>query len=83
MFNFADDGVTGALGMYVEGNVIHSAEALVRFAGSATGSITFNNNLLNMPWTGAGSGNTVADALHRAIRDPHADCVGLDATCSR
>lgn len=67
VLNFADDGIAGAAGMYVEGNVIHSAEALVRNYVPATSTVTFNNNLLNMPWTGPGSGNTVADAL---LNDP-------------
>ncbi|MDO8540573.1 MAG: lamin tail domain-containing protein [Opitutaceae bacterium] len=64
VFNVADDGIPGALGMYVEGNVIHSAEKLVRnFTGSER--ITFNNNLLppGMAWAGSGSGNTSAAAL--------------------
>ncbi len=68
VLNFDDKDIAGqALGMYVEGNVIHSAEALVRFYDGALSTVTFNNNLLNMAWTGPGSGNTVADAL---INDP-------------
>ena len=68
VLNFDDDNAAGeALGMYVEGNIIHSAEALVRNYVAALSTVTFNNNLLNMPWTGPGSGNTVADAL---LNDP-------------
>lgn len=64
VLNIGDHGVAGALGMYVEGNVIHSAEKLVRnYTGAET--VTFNNNLLpvGMTWGGPGSGNASAAAL--------------------
>jgi hypothetical protein len=64
VFNVGDEDAPRALGVYVEGNVIHSAEKLVRnYTGAER--VTFNNNLLpaGMTWTGAGGGNTSADAL--------------------
>ncbi len=64
VLNFADHGVAGALGMYAEGNVIHSAEKLLRnYTGAEL--VTFNNNLFptGMTWAGPGSGNTSAAAL--------------------
>ncbi len=64
VFNVADNGIEGALGMYVEGNVIHSAEKLVRnYTGAER--VTFNNNLFppGMTWAGPGGGNTSAPAL--------------------
>lgn len=64
VFNLDDHNVAGqGLGMYVEGNVIHSAEQLVRFYDFAAplSTVTFNNNILPFAWTGPGSGNTVAD----------------------
>ena len=50
-------------GIYLEGNIVSDAEALVRNYDAGTSTVTFNNNLLNQPWTGPGTGNTVADAL--------------------
>jgi hypothetical protein len=64
VLNFGDHEAPGALGLYVEGNVIHSAEKLVRnYTGAER--VTFNRNLLpaNLAWPGAGSGNISADAL--------------------
>lgn len=64
VLNFADHGVAGALGVYIEGNVIHSAERLVRnYTGAER--VTFNNNLLppGLTWTGPGSGNMSAPAM--------------------
>ncbi|MGH7956291.1 MAG: lamin tail domain-containing protein, partial [Opitutaceae bacterium] len=64
VLNLADHGMPGALGMYVEGNVIHSAERLVRnYTGAER--VTLNNNLfpLGMTWTGPGTGNMSAPAL--------------------
>jgi hypothetical protein len=64
VLNFGDDGIPHARGMYIEGNVIHSAEKLVRnYTG--TELVTFNNNLFpsGITWAGAGSGNTSGPAL--------------------
>lgn len=64
VFNLADDGIPAARGMYIEGNIIHSAEKLVRnYSGAEL--VTFNNNLLpsTLSWTGPGSGNLSADTL--------------------
>jgi hypothetical protein len=57
--------------MYAEGNIIHSAVALVRnYPGAGlTQTVTWNNNLFppGLTWNGAGSGNTSANAL---LNDP-------------
>lgn len=68
VLNFGDDGVPRARGMYVEGNIIHSAEKLVR-NHSVSERVTFNNNLLppGMTWEGPGSGNTSAAAMLRDV----------------
>ncbi len=72
VFNFADAGTPAARGMHIEGNVIHSAEKLVRnYTGREL--VTFNPNLLpeGMTWAGAGSGSSSADALlNDATVDP-------------
>ena len=64
VLNFGDVGIPHARGMYVEGNVIHSAEKLVRNYTGAEG-VTLNNNLLpsGMTWSGPGNGNTSGAAL--------------------
>ncbi|MHA3774689.1 lamin tail domain-containing protein [Verrucomicrobiota bacterium sgz303538] len=67
LVNFADEGTTEAAGMYLEGNVVHSAIALVRNYNPAVSAVTFNNNVLPTPWTGLGAGNVVASA---GLRDP-------------
>lgn len=64
VLNVSDHGSPAARGFYAEGNVIHSAEKLVRnFTGAE--AATFNNNLFppDLVWTGSGSGNTSAAAL--------------------
>ncbi|MBL9202998.1 MAG: lamin tail domain-containing protein [Opitutaceae bacterium] len=64
VINVADDGTPAARGVYAEGNVIHSAEKLVRNYTGAE-AVTFNNNLFppDLVWSGPGGGNTSAAAL--------------------
>ncbi len=66
VLNFGDDTYREAGGMYAEGNVIQSAQALTRnYPGAGLAqTTTWNNNLLppGMAWSGAGSGNSSADA---------------------
>lgn len=61
VLNFADDGTTEAAGMYLEENVIHDVEALLRNRTAA--AVTFTNNLLPVAWSGLGGGNLVGDPL--------------------
>lgn len=61
VFVLAEADTTEGRGMFVEANVIQDAEALARNITSAT--VTFTNNLLPLPWTSAGGGNIVGDAL--------------------
>ena len=64
VFNLADHGGPGALGLYIEGNVFHSAEKLVRnYTGAER--VTFNNNLFppSLTWSGPGAGNLSAPAV--------------------
>jgi hypothetical protein len=67
ILNFADEGIPEAAGMYVEGNIFHSAVALVRnYPGTAlANTVTFNNNILppGQTWTGLGSGNVSVDPV--------------------
>ena len=66
VLNFGDDTYREAGGMYAEGNVIHSAVALVRnYPGAGLAqTTTWNNNLFppGLTWSGAGSGNSSSDA---------------------
>lgn len=59
--NLSDAGTTEGVGMYLEGNIIHDAEALTR--GVTAAQITFTNNLMALPWTGPGGNNSAADPL--------------------
>ncbi|MBL9210924.1 MAG: lamin tail domain-containing protein [Opitutaceae bacterium] len=64
VFNLADHGGPGALGLYIEGNIFHSAEKLVRnYTGAER--VTFNNNLFppGLTWSGPGGGNLSAPAM--------------------
>jgi len=60
-----DNGMTEALGMYLEGNIVYDAEKLVR--DQVASVVTFNNNLVSLPWTGPGSGNTLGDPLFQHV----------------
>lgn len=66
VLNFADDTYALALGMYVEGNVFQDIERLTRYVTNATplfNAITFNNNLMPLAWSGAGTNNSTANPL--------------------
>ncbi|MHB1035366.1 MAG: lamin tail domain-containing protein [Pirellulales bacterium] len=60
-----DNGMTEALGMYLEGNIVYDAEKLVREQVSSV--ITWRDNILPMPWTGPGAGNTVIDPVFKHV----------------
>lgn len=51
------------LGFYLEGNVIWDAEQLVRNYDSTQTTVTFNNNIIPMPWSGPGSNNVIVSPL--------------------
>lgn len=61
VINFLDTGTAVGAGMFLEGNLLHSAQAIAR--NEAGAAVTLNNNLLPLVWTGAGSGNNVSGAL--------------------
>ena len=61
----ADAGTTEAAGMYLEGNIIYDAEKLVR--NQTAGLVTFTNNLLSVPWSGPGGGNSLADPMFKHL----------------
>jgi hypothetical protein len=71
VLNFGDEDYHEAGGMYAEGNIIHSAVALVRnYPGAGLAqTVTWKNNLFppGMTWSGAGSGNLSIDAQ---LNDP-------------
>lgn len=55
------------LGYYLEGNIIWDAEQLVRNYDSNQTTVTFNNNILPMSWSGPGTNNLVATPLLKYI----------------
>lgn len=61
----SDDGVAEGAGMYLEGNIIADAEALVRDRTNAI--VTFTNNLIHQlvgpAWSGPGGNNRTNDAM--------------------
>lgn len=56
-------------GFYLEGNIIVDAEQLVRSYDAKQTTVTFNNNILPIPWDGPGSGNTTLDPMLKHIPD--------------
>ncbi len=54
---------TFGLGFYLEGNIIRDVEQLVRNYDSTQTTVTFNNNILPVAWSGPGTNNLVADPL--------------------
>ncbi len=66
VINLADttDGTQTGASAVLTGNVITDAESLTRQYYPASSSVTLNNNVLPLAWSGPGSGNTVSpDAL--------------------
>gem|GEM_PF-378434 len=59
----ADEGTAQGAGVYMEGNVVHTAERLAR--GVTTAVVTYTNNVLwnvaSGAWGGPGGGNVVGD----------------------
>lgn len=56
-----DNNMREGAAVYLEANIIHDAEALTRDVELAL--ITFSNNVMQLPWTGPGSGNLADDPL--------------------
>ena len=48
-------------GFYLNGNVVYDSPSLVRNYDSGQTQVTWDNNILPLPWAGPGTGNTVAD----------------------
>ena len=63
VFNLADEGTTYGAGFYAEGNILADCQQLVRNYIPANSVVTFNNNLMTLPWSGPGSGNAAGDPL--------------------
>ncbi len=61
----ADTGTTQGAGIYLEGNIIYDAEQLTRNVTSAV--VTFTNNLMPLPWSGPGGGNSTANPMLKHI----------------
>lgn len=61
----ADAGTSQGAGAYLEGNIIHDAEQLVRYLTNAV--VTFSNNLLPFAWAGPGGGNTTNDPMLKHV----------------
>src|SRR6185503_1879678 len=61
----ADDGTAEGAGFWIEGNIIYDAEKLVR--NQVASVVTFTNNLMQLPWTGPGGGNSSADPLLKHV----------------
>ena len=58
---------TFGAGFYLEGNIIVDADQLVRNYDPAQTTVTFNNNILPISWSGPGTGNLVASPLLKYI----------------
>ena len=58
---------TFGAGFYLEGNIIVDADQLVRNYDPAQTTVTFNNNILPIAWSGPGTGNLVASPLLKHI----------------
>lgn len=56
-----DNNMTEGRGMYLEGNIIYDIERLTR--NVVTGIVTFQDNLMPLPWAGPGTGNSAADPM--------------------
>jgi hypothetical protein len=52
---------TFAEGLYLEGNIIVDVQQLARNYVTNETAVTFNKNILPLPWNGPGTGNIVAD----------------------
>jgi hypothetical protein len=64
----ADNNMAEGAGVYLEGNIIVEATKLVRNRTNAL--VTFTNNLMPLPWSGPGGGNSTADPQLRYLPQP-------------
>ncbi|MDB6156121.1 MAG: hypothetical protein JWL90_4574 [Chthoniobacteraceae bacterium] len=65
-FIWSDDGValpaaSLGSGLYAAHNIIYDCAVLHKFYDPANHTVIMDNNILSVPWTGAGSGNKVID----------------------
>ncbi|RYD34466.1 MAG: hypothetical protein EOP86_10920, partial [Verrucomicrobiaceae bacterium] len=66
-FNFSDDGAglppaSAGVGALIANNVISGCDALVANYDPAKLAVTFDGNVLPVPWAGPGSGNVVSES---------------------
>src|SRR5262249_13184049 len=54
---------TFAAGYYLEGNIIEDIPQLVRNYDAAQTTVTLNNNILPLPWSGPGAGNSITNPM--------------------
>jgi hypothetical protein len=54
-------------GFYMEGNIIFDASKLVRNYDSAQTTVTFNNNIVPIAWSGPGTNNVIANPQFRHV----------------
>jgi len=65
--NLGDEGTTFGAGIHAEANILSDCEELVRTYSPADSVVTFNNNLMNLPWSGPGAGNVSAEPLFQHL----------------
>ncbi len=58
---------TFARGMYAEGNIIWDCSKVVRNYDAAQTTVTLENNILPLAWSGPGTGNEIVDPLFKHI----------------
>jgi hypothetical protein len=54
-------------GFYLEGNIIWDTEQLVRNYDAAQSTVTFNDNILSLPWSGPGTNNPMVNPMFSHI----------------
>ena len=61
----ADEGIAEGAGMYLEGNIVFDAEALVR--NQTASRVVWTNNILPLAWTGPGGANSITNPLFKRV----------------
>ena len=67
VLNLQDEGTAYGAGIYAGANILSDCEQLVRNYSAADSVVTFDNNLMDLEWSGPGAGNVSGEPLFQHV----------------